>query len=289
MSDIHNEDKDAIIQRLQQQLMLLQTQNSQDDNFFYKRFMKDPSSFINNLVILSHDGSNFEEWKDGLNLSLEMIFTPKKNYCNNLDNFNSLKPLQEMFLCNLIIKTTNTNFYQSLLARDKDAKKLFKAISDRYCQTTRLSALEYICDILSLTNVDSTKAHEKWLSIYTKLQQFNLNASQIYGLFLQATVALSSSFLRNLFCQNVHQALNQEKVISSFKDVFSVIKDEINNTKRLEDNNTNSTIMALQVNQQSDNRAIISQHGNFYRHPNVSLLPHNQNAIQRCGNSSFVG
>ncbi|MBW0538038.1 hypothetical protein O181_077753 [Austropuccinia psidii MF-1] len=245
--------------------------------------MKDPSSFINNSVILSHDGSNFEEWKDGLNLSLEMIFPPKKNYCDDLDNFNTLKPLEETSLRNLIIKTTNADFYRSLLAKDKDVKQIFKAISDRCCQTTRSSALEYIYDILSLINVDSTKAHEKWLSIYTKLQQFNLNASQIYGLFLQATVASSSSSLGNLFRQNVHQALNREKVISSFEDVSNVIKDEINNTKRLEDNNTNATIMALQVNRQSDNRTIISQHGNVYRHPNASLLPHNQNAIQRYG------
>ncbi|MBW0497878.1 hypothetical protein O181_037593 [Austropuccinia psidii MF-1] len=186
MPEIHDEDKDAIIQRLQRQLKLLQAQSGQDNNFFYKRFMKDLISFINNLVILSHDGSKFEEWKDGLNLLLEMVFPPTKNYCDDMDNFESLKPLEEMSL-------------------------------------------------------------------------------------------------RNLFHQNVHHALNWEKFISSFEDLSSVIKDEINNTKQLEDTNANGSIMALQTNSWPDYGLVFPQQTGIYQHPHASSLPPSQNIIQRYG------
>ncbi|MBW0555044.1 hypothetical protein O181_094759 [Austropuccinia psidii MF-1] len=60
MSDTHpSEDKDATISCLQQQLLRFQMQNDQEYNSFYKDFMKDPSSFINNAVILTCNGSNF--------------------------------------------------------------------------------------------------------------------------------------------------------------------------------------------------------------------------------------
>ncbi|MBW0536723.1 hypothetical protein O181_076438 [Austropuccinia psidii MF-1] len=143
MSDTHpSEDKNAIISRLQQQLLRFQMQNDQEDNSFYKHFMKDPSLFINNAVILTRNGSHFEEWKECLIISLQMVFPPIKNYCDKLSSFDSLKPLEETLLHNLIIKTINPESYRSLVEKDKDSKHLLQTISAHFQKSNRSSALE---------------------------------------------------------------------------------------------------------------------------------------------------
>ncbi|MBW0535451.1 hypothetical protein O181_075166 [Austropuccinia psidii MF-1] len=104
--------------------------------------MKDPTLLINNSVILTRNVSNCEEWKECLNISLEMVIPPIKNYCDKLSNFDSLKPLEETLLHNLIIKTINPEFYHSLVAKDKDSKNLLQTISAHCQQSTCSSALE---------------------------------------------------------------------------------------------------------------------------------------------------
>ncbi|MBW0477778.1 hypothetical protein O181_017493 [Austropuccinia psidii MF-1] len=284
MSDTHpSEDKDAIISRLQQQLLRFQIQNNHEDNSFYKRFMKDPSSFINNAVILTRSGSNFEEWKECLNLSLEMVFPPIKNYCDELSNFDSLKPLEETSLRNLIIKTINPDFYRSLVAKDKDARHLFQTISTRCQKSTRSSALEYINEILSLVNVESEKVFERWIVLFANIERFQLSTSQIWGLFMQATIASPSTSLGNVFRLNVHHALNRDLTISSFEDVANTISNEINNMKRLDETTPNTSVMALRTTQRIDPHQQPPQSRGMYRHPNASPLPTNPRIIQQYG------
>ncbi|MBW0482864.1 hypothetical protein O181_022579 [Austropuccinia psidii MF-1] len=142
MSDTHaSEDKDAIISCLQQHLLRFQMQNDQEENSFYKNFIKDPSLLINNAVILTHNGSNCEEWKECLNISLEMVIPPIKSYCDKLSNFDSLRLLEETLLHNLIIKAINPEFYCSRVAKDKDSKNLLQTISAHCQKSTRSSAL----------------------------------------------------------------------------------------------------------------------------------------------------
>ncbi|MBW0496090.1 hypothetical protein O181_035805 [Austropuccinia psidii MF-1] len=92
------DDKDVIIQQLQQQISMLQLNSQPCDNPVYKQFMKDSTSFSTNTIILGREGLNVEEWKDGLNISLEMVFPPIKDFCDNAINFDKLKPMEEMSL-----------------------------------------------------------------------------------------------------------------------------------------------------------------------------------------------
>ncbi|MBW0462597.1 hypothetical protein O181_002312 [Austropuccinia psidii MF-1] len=124
-------DKDMIIQQLQQQISMLQLNSQPFEKPVYKRFMKDSTSFSTNTIILGREGLNVEEWKDSLNLSLEIVFPHIKYFCDNVINFDKLKLMEEMLLCNLIIKTIDFEFYRSLLAKIKNAKQLYQLILER--------------------------------------------------------------------------------------------------------------------------------------------------------------
>ncbi|MBW0485565.1 hypothetical protein O181_025280 [Austropuccinia psidii MF-1] len=103
------DDKDAIIQQLQQQLSMLNTRHN--ENLVYKKFMEYSTSFSNNGIILGRDGLNYEQWKYFLNLSLEMGFPYRKDFCDSQTNFGQLNQMDEISLWNLIIKTIDPEFY----------------------------------------------------------------------------------------------------------------------------------------------------------------------------------
>ncbi|MBW0476546.1 hypothetical protein O181_016261 [Austropuccinia psidii MF-1] len=284
MSDERTQDdKDVIIQQLQQQISMLQLNSQPFENPVYKRFMKDSASFSTNTVILGREGLNVEEWKDSLNLSLEMVFPPIKDFCDNVTNFDKLKPMEEISLRNLIIKTIDFEFYCSLLAKNKNAKQLYQLILDRCRKSSRLTALEYVQDIISFVNIDSEEAYQKWIEIFPRLHQLELLPSQIYGLFMQATIATSSSNLGSIFRQNVQQVLGRETTISPFEDVARVIKEEINNVKRTENMRTTSSVLKIQPYFQPGQRQQTTPSHAIYQHPNTSMLPSNPAFVQQYG------
>ncbi|MBW0528152.1 hypothetical protein O181_067867 [Austropuccinia psidii MF-1] len=170
MSEKHTQDdKDLIIQKLQKQIPILKRNWKPLENPVYQFFMKDSTSFSTNTVILGSEGLNVEEWKYSLNLSLEMVFPPIKDFCDNAINFDKLKPMEEISLCDLIIKTIYFEFYLSLLAKNKIAKELYQLILDQCSKSSRATALEYIQDIISFFNVDSEKEYHKWIKIFPLL------------------------------------------------------------------------------------------------------------------------
>ncbi|MBW0462596.1 hypothetical protein O181_002311 [Austropuccinia psidii MF-1] len=100
---------------------------------------------------------------------------------------------------------------------------------------------------------------------------------------MQETIATSSSNLGSLFQQNVKQVLGREMTISPFEDVARVIKEEINNVKRINNTGSTSLILKIQPCFQLEQRHQSAPSRAIYQHPNTSSLTSNPSIFQQYG------
>ncbi|CAH7667034.1 hypothetical protein PPACK8108_LOCUS1407 [Phakopsora pachyrhizi] len=158
-----DDDKDIMIESLQQQLSGATIGEDSFKTPFYKQFMKKSQGMAKDTNKLQRDGFNFVEWGLSLNSSLLLAFPDNKRFLNDKNNFDNLLKHEEITVCHLL-KTSIDRGLLLLIQGDKcSGKELLKLLKTECYGSSHSWYLELTRKMLDMNQLtDPEQSITKW-------------------------------------------------------------------------------------------------------------------------------
>jgi hypothetical protein len=202
-------------------------------NEVMKQFIKLTVKFYKEVnpcnLKLAFDGSNYTEWENAINRTLQHTFVCNCSFLNDeQDNFQMLDLLQNKAVA-ILMRSTLNNTLLSIVESDEISllKDLFELLQSKCKRSGQRHKITLTKKILKFAT-DKSPASKAWLTcfcaIMSDVKQAKITVKELGGLILQALAKSPPGTDSKNFEYSISQPLNDMATIPTFCQVTTLIQ-----------------------------------------------------------------
>ncbi|PLW35803.1 hypothetical protein PCASD_15704 [Puccinia coronata f. sp. avenae] len=206
-----------------------------------EQFVKSPVKFFKEVnprkPQLSFDGSNYSEWENAIDRTLQHAFIRNSSFVNDEhDQFHTLDSLQNKAVA-MLMRSTLDDALLSIVESVEitSSKQLFELLRSKCKRSGRRHKVILTKKILKFAS-EKSPASESWLArfcaIMSDIKRAKINVNELGGLILQALAKAPPGTDSKNFEYSISQPLDDMATIPTFEEVTTLIQSALSKVSK---------------------------------------------------------